>query len=181
MGCFEQEYVVVLVVFVGVDVLLGGFQVWFFDEVVDVVYVFVGVGFDVVIVGFWGCWYDVEGDQFVGISGYSCLFDCCVEGGIVVDYMVGWQYQQQCVFIVGQCLQCGDGDCWCGVVFDWFENQCLWYYVVFVQLFGGYEMVFLVGYYDWCFVGDGGYVVLGGLQYCDIVYQWQELFWVCFV
>lgn len=82
-----DEDVVVLLVFVWCDVLLCEFEVWFFDEMVEVVYV-EGVGFgvvewcvdvDVVVVGFCVFGYDVYCCDFVlcGVVYVGC--DGCVK------------------------------------------------------------------------------------------------------
>lgn len=83
--------------------------------------------------------------------------------------MIRWQYQQQCVVIVVGGFQCGNGDGWGGVVVDWFKDDCGWFGVNLLQLFGGDEMVFFVGDYQWFVCGDWCDVFLGGLQYCQFI------------
>lgn len=135
---------------------------------VEVVYV-EGVGFgvvewcvdvDVVVVGFCVFGYDVYCCDFVlcGVVYVGC--DGCVKVWQVGDCMVGWYYGYYCIVVVGDKLQCGECQCGCGVVVEWFEyDGCV--FGCQVQLFGGCEVMIFVVYDQ--------YVVVQWVIGCQVV------------
>lgn len=185
----EQKYVVVLVVIVVGDVGLSGFQFWFFNELCyfksyciccvwyDIIML------DIVIVGFWQIWYDIEGYQFVCVGiGYGVVY-CVVEGFFIGDCMICCQYQYQWIVVcmLVCCCQCCQCNCWCGIVFGGFKNNVFCQFIELVELFGNDKMVLFVIDYYWVFVFYVVQMVNGGLQYGEIVFQVQKLFWIKYV
>lgn len=96
----EHEHAAVPEVVAAVEVLLGGLGVGFFDEGFDFVKIGVRVRtltpgvFDVTVSGMWFGGDDTKGDEFAGIGDFAGLPDSLLEGGDVLDNVVGGEDQE---------------------------------------------------------------------------------------
>lgn len=168
---------------------MGGFFIGFFDEVVYFgcfLFVQLVVQFDIVEIGFCCVWYYVEGNQVFGDGEMCGMFYCFVEGFFVVDQVICWYYYQYCcVIMFGLQCQGGDGNCWSGVVFGWFEDEMflVLFQVGCLELVFVLEVMFVVGYCDdfVMFGQEFGGMLVGFVQQGLVIGQVYEWFWLFFV
>lgn len=94
---------------------------------------------------------------------------------LIVQYVIGRQYQHQFVTTFGDQLQGGHGHGRCGVAAEGLEQQHLCLQVDLLQLLEDDEAVLLVGHQHWRLHALDGEALQGLLEQCLLTSQGEEL------